>query len=773
MHNAQVLTRGEAAATGPGRPVTLAPLKDDLPPEKRALAEDLRKVFLQLGVSVRRYAARRHLDASSVTRYLSGRVPPWDFVAGVIADVQEAQVPLTPQAEKALRDLHRAAQKSNRRSSEVQELQDRLAEADEETRRITTRQRALEEALLDREGRLARVRGECRNLESRIDEQGLTHRAEVNLWQGVYAELEEECGDLQEQVLYLQEALAVTRAELIAAEDRCHRLESRLETLQELGDSRPEDDAAPSIVALLEEADRRSSVPELVRAVGDLELRTRKAIASELVRSASQSRTVEEVAGLLAGLRQAGFDAHAQTALPAMVMTRSVDDTSALARELIREDLEDYVLILVQASVKFHQPEDVAAFATALHRVDLPQHAEGLLGAAAVVRPVADLVSVAHHLSAGEHGDAAVTAMTAAAAHRPVGDLVTLSIALRDACMEPVADALQRAAAERRPASHVAEFIRALSLHGLEQDAEAVFTRTQVRSVGYLTSFVLALEGWQARSVLWDAAASRPGDDLAVLISEFHLAGRAQFAASLLVRAVCTRDAGSVRELMTALVPMAPGAESVLRSASRSLPPAEAALLLVRLENYGLTGHADTVFQSTVHDELVGHAGHFITALAEAGSRYARQDALARYAGEMVVSTLAPLMLALDSASLGDHLDTIIRGSCLQCPVLDLRLLAKRLEAESSYGQRVERVERRVEYHVVRERSLDDLAALVGVLRSAGLTSQATRLTDEASAVHGRAFKERLAREETKHEQKVMSRSFWLSDRPRRRGKHA
>ncbi|MEW2287330.1 ATP/GTP-binding protein [Streptomyces sp. NPDC047841] len=767
MYEEHVRAPGEPTVTAP--PVTLAALKNSLPPERRALAEDLRRVFLLLGVSVRRYAARRFLHPGSVSRYLSGeRVPPWDFVAGVITDVQDRQAPLTPEAEAALRDLHRAALRSNQHGSEVQGLQDQLAEADEETRRITTRQRALEEALLDREGRLARVRSRCRKLETQLE----ARRGEVELWQGEYARLQEESGDLQEQVVYLQEALAVTRAELIAAEDLCHRLEARLETLQEVSESGREGDEAPSIMVMLEEADRRSSVPELVRAVGDLELRTRKAMASELVRSASQSRTVEEVAGLLCALRQAGFDAHARTALPAMVMVRSVDDTSALARELFREGLEDYVVTLLQASVKFHQPEDLADFALALHRAGLPGHAESLLGAAAAVRPVPDLVAVTLTLAGGELDDAVVVAMSAAA-QRTVPDLVTLSITLRDRNLVRQADALQRAAAARRSAADIAEFIRSLTDHGLGPDAEAVFAETQARSVGHLIPLVQVLRDGRDWSVLSRAARCRPVDDVAILISELYLAGRDQFAADLLVLVVRTRTADQIAQLLHDLDGATVGAGPLLRTAARVLAPADAAALLTLLEHHGLAEPAETVFQCMLHGELVGQAGQFLVALARAGSRYAGQDHLCRLADDMDLAPLTSLLLALEAAGYIGPLDAVIRTRYADCPVLDVALLAKQLSAGG--GDRGERVLERVLDRVLHLRSLADQAALVGALQSADLRLVAERLAAKALRTHGRRFREELTRERTKHEQKVLSRSFWLPDRPRphphRRGK--
>jgi hypothetical protein len=220
---------------GRGRPARLAPLKEGLPAEKRVLAEDLRTLFGALGVSVRRYAVRRHHDAGTVTRYLSGdRVPQWDFVAGLIADVHEASAPLTPQAEAALRETHRAALKTNRRNSALQELQDQLAGADEETRRIKTRERALEQALHDRERKLSESVSRSQCLETELDNQQPTHRADVALWEGEYEQLRRDCDDLWEEVIHLQGDLAVTRAELIAAEEQCHQLEVQLDAVAQV-----------------------------------------------------------------------------------------------------------------------------------------------------------------------------------------------------------------------------------------------------------------------------------------------------------------------------------------------------------------------------------------------------------------------------------------------------------------------------------------------------------------------------------------------------------
>ncbi|MFI8880246.1 tetratricopeptide repeat protein [Streptomyces sp. NPDC055243] len=322
MHNGQVPAPKEAGAISPVRPkARLEPLKDGLAPEKRALAEDLRRIFLALKISVRRYAERQYLSPSTVTRYLNGeRIPPWNFVAGVITEAQEYRAPLTAGAEDTLRELHREAIEANRHS-DVQRLQARVVEADENTLRIASQQQALRKALRDREGRLTSLRSRCRSLETQFEEQRLAHRAEVQFQRSEYQRLQEECSDLQDQVAYLQEALSLTRTELIAAEDRCHRLETRLETVQGLyADEREADEVHSLMTRLVELADHGSSVPELVRAVGKLERRAWQAVESGLPSSADQSHCIEGGTGLRA----------------ALAIYREIGDTQGQVRTLFR-----------------------------------------------------------------------------------------------------------------------------------------------------------------------------------------------------------------------------------------------------------------------------------------------------------------------------------------------------------------------------------------------------------------------------------------------------
>ncbi|MGC5565479.1 hypothetical protein ACPYPG_21945 [Streptomyces sp. FR-108] len=564
----------------------------------------------------------------------------------------------------------------------------------------------------------------------------------------------------------LQEALTLTRAELMAAEEQCHQLESQLESLQELGPHRSDAGDRPSLMVMLEEADRTASVPELVRVVGDLELRTRQAMAGELVRSASQSRTVDEVAGLLAALRQAGYDAHAQTALPAMVMMRSVDDVGALARELFRENLEDYVLTLLRASVEFHQSTDVAAFALALHHTGLPDHAESLLGAVAAVRPVEDLVTVAAALAGGELDDAVTKAMCAAATRRTVSDLGALSLALRKASLNRFADALQLAAAAQRSASDVVYLADTLSLLELRQDACRVFDETQQRGVGHLIALIYVLlqahrydDAW---SVLLRAAESRPTDDIAALITDFYGAGRRQYAAELLIQTALGKDPAQVRALVSALDEAFPGSRTIVRTAATSSGPRDVAALLLCLEQCDLLDLAEVVFEHTMSDRAATrHLGEFLSALDEGGSRYVEQDTLTGRGRDASVSARARLLLALASASLDGQLDAVIRDSCEECALPFVTLLVMDLDTVESYRDPLSwEVVQRILRHVVRLRSVADQAALSSAFEAIHRSRYAAFLSAEATAAHGRQFKDELKKERVRYRRDGISRAL-------------
>lgn len=203
----------------------LRPLADELNDECRAFAQALRTLFMGLEVSVRRYAARRYRDAGTVSRYLSGtRVPPWEFVVDLFADLATEQdaVP-TPLALDHVRELHRrAVQATLPRAGGVQLLQQQLADADREARRATVQEDVLGDALLDRQHRIADLDVRLTLLEA----EPATERA-VIVADGTDHLLAERVR-LEEQVKALEAELEETRLRVMLAESRCDVLERQL-----------------------------------------------------------------------------------------------------------------------------------------------------------------------------------------------------------------------------------------------------------------------------------------------------------------------------------------------------------------------------------------------------------------------------------------------------------------------------------------------------------------------------------------------------------------
>jgi hypothetical protein len=744
----------------PGSTPQLAALKDGLPPARRALAEDLRALFGVLGVRVRRYAARRHLDPSSVTRYLNGeRVPPWDFVAALIADVREASAPLTAEAEAALRETHRTALKANRRASAMQSLQDELAQADEEARRIRTRERALEERLYDRERSLLESMNRCRKLELRLDTEQAAHRADLALWEDEWEQLRGECGTLSEEVLFLRESLAVTRAELIAAEQECHRLEGELEAMATLEGS---GEGPPSLIAALEAADRTTSVAELVAVVTDLEARTQKAMARELVSSASRSRRVEEVAALIAGLQEAGLHAHAETALPALVMTRPPAESAALAGKLHDAGSEDSVATILRSSVELHSPGDVIGLALTLHRGGHTTLAQGLLEAAFVARSVTDVVAMAVWAVDTETEPLTLAALEPAAARRGPRGVVELSIALGNAGRGRHAEAVQVAAGQRR-AEDAVQVIDCFESKGMTWSADRVFEAAQQQSTAHVQAFLRALiqgrHSARASEVVDRAVKQWTSEGLAAMISD--LCREEHYSqASQALTGVARRGPGPLKELFLALDGMSPGAEVLVDMAVATSSPKRAVSLLMSLEESGLESLAEAVFQGTLTQRPSGHANVFLRTLARSGAAVCQERALYERALAAQVPDVALLLLTFAVGCPPRLSDAVVHGSISGGPVAKVVMLVKQLRAiDYPTRPRADVVIGNIHTYVVHSWPMDKLVSLVMALAESGLTENAENLRQRASTREN--FLSALKHEQTKHEQRVFSRAFW------------
>ncbi|NYI07614.1 CheY-like chemotaxis protein [Allostreptomyces psammosilenae] len=213
----------------------LQPVTDGVSEQGRRLAEALRELFAGLGVSVRRYGARRHRDPGTVSGYLSGRqIPPWEFVTDLVHDVAAHRgVAGTPTTLNLLRELHREALRcSGSPLHAVQVLQDQLADADRDARLAAQREQVLTEALLIRQHRIADLEVRLRDTEAAWERERAEARREVMRRETSYAEMEAERAYLKAEVRRLTADLTAARESHLLAEERCAHLERQLAAVE-------------------------------------------------------------------------------------------------------------------------------------------------------------------------------------------------------------------------------------------------------------------------------------------------------------------------------------------------------------------------------------------------------------------------------------------------------------------------------------------------------------------------------------------------------------
>ncbi|MFF7333413.1 hypothetical protein [Streptomyces sp. NPDC008150] len=729
----------DARATTSG----LGALSPDLPAAVEAFVTDVRTYFARLEVSVRAYAGRRHMDPGTVSRYLNGtRRAPWSFVSNLLVDVTEhCGVQITPEAIAGLKALHEAAVACRQTGDELQRLQDRFLAQDEEVRQIRLRERALLEAIEERQQQLAHQAVEEAELRAKLDEQCRTHSTAVEVWKERYGRMMRAGSALEDEVADLRRQLARTRAELRHAVEHCHHLEQQLEAAEELvrgGIS------GVSLMDVLEAADRTASVPELVRLVGGLATSPRRAIASELVTSVSRCRPVTDVRALLHALYGAGLHKYAEAALPAMVAMRPVEDTAGLVGELLRAGLEEPVAGLLQASVQLLGPADLAALAGALHRHGNHDATTALLGATVAHRNVPEILDLCGLLGSAALQNALAQAVTCPAHDRVCAELVELVVALHENGFGRLADLLQSAMAEQRPAIDVAELIGALRTAGHHTAAAAVFAQTQMRTTGHLVAMVSALHTANmhdfASEVLTGALRCRPVLEIAQLIVDLHVAGRHQDASDALTTGLRSHPQAEVRILLQRLDQLHPGMDSpslVAEAATRCSPEHAADLLVVLLDG-DLRDHADAVYTCTTRERPTGHAGAALLRLHRMRPGYLAPSRLAARARADSASNVIGLSLALHAAGLMAHLKAVLSAAGPQQAASQTAVLLKNCQhlAGPSKGQSTEVADVLMDL-TVRTRSLDYHLELIGILKGTSLEQVAERLEDVITRVWG------------------------------------
>jgi len=147
----------------------LLPLRGDLEPEARELAEFLREAFERLGIHVRDYAKATNWSPGTLSKFLSGdRIPRQDFIDRLLADAypqhssEEAEA-----ARRRGRDLRsQALRVRNSREAEVDRLEQALSDAKHEILLAEERERALSEALLTKRSESNRLQKSYQEVES-------------------------------------------------------------------------------------------------------------------------------------------------------------------------------------------------------------------------------------------------------------------------------------------------------------------------------------------------------------------------------------------------------------------------------------------------------------------------------------------------------------------------------------------------------------------------------------------------------------------------------
>ncbi|MFJ1796826.1 response regulator [Kitasatospora griseola] len=240
--------KGRAERAGMGG---LQPLDAGLNSECRAFAEELRGLFLELDVTVRRYATRCFINPGTLSRYLAGsRIPHWKFVADLLGHVAVdcgIHVDLTEQ--KRIKELHLAALRTNASISQaVQQLEGQLKAADEEARKTTAKEEQLDHAVGDARHLIADLDDRLKKLETGLESQFFLHPEPA----ADHAAILEERNTLAAGLARMAAELEETRRRAVLAEARCELLERQLVLVeQQQGTVLP----APELVSLVDPLD--------------------------------------------------------------------------------------------------------------------------------------------------------------------------------------------------------------------------------------------------------------------------------------------------------------------------------------------------------------------------------------------------------------------------------------------------------------------------------------------------------------------------------------
>ncbi|WNM29545.1 hypothetical protein RKE30_03615 [Streptomyces sp. Li-HN-5-11] len=210
---------------------TLEPVGNDVSEESRALAEALRTLFNSLDISMRRYAARCHTDAGTLSRYFNGiRVPPWSFIVNLLTHVAEVREnPTSDETVALLRQLYVRAAGKNAGARRTVDLQRLLEEADEHAREAASLERLLRQALHDSQQQVDQLNVELKTLRAARASDRQAVRAEIEVFTSETDDLRAERDQLQAEIELLKRQLSEAIGARILAEERCDQLERQIE----------------------------------------------------------------------------------------------------------------------------------------------------------------------------------------------------------------------------------------------------------------------------------------------------------------------------------------------------------------------------------------------------------------------------------------------------------------------------------------------------------------------------------------------------------------
>ncbi|WAL73341.1 hypothetical protein OU787_18605 [Kitasatospora sp. YST-16] len=235
------MPRPELVPKEPQRIVFQKDVNQAIGPERYELALALRELSQRLGVTLSRYAIRSFWDRSTVSRFLSGvLVPPADFVDQLIDDGDRATgTTLTPDARALVRKLHRTALRATSpEAADLQDLRDKLAAADKESRLLLQEANLLRNMVRHVHEQLDEQQARFRKLEQTGTADRILHRAELDRRSSAFEALREERDELNEMLARLAAELADAERRAREAEERCSALEQELEHAEHRAEER-------------------------------------------------------------------------------------------------------------------------------------------------------------------------------------------------------------------------------------------------------------------------------------------------------------------------------------------------------------------------------------------------------------------------------------------------------------------------------------------------------------------------------------------------------